>query len=295
MNIYFKSTVKETVSYFKAVRAHNQTVIANNSVLINKIYNKYCNVSKSDYYDQRDLSLQHKSDIDIVKIIISFSVGCIFGRYSLDKPGLQFAGGDFKPEPQRFMPDPDNIVPINDSEYFDDDIVSRFVEFIRIAFGDEHLEENLRFIADNLGVKGSGTSRDIIRKYFLKDFYKDHLKMYSNLPIYWLFDSGKENGFKALVYMHRYTPDLISRMRSNYLLPMLNRYNEQLKTAEGAVGAKLQSKILEIETYDIAMEKYAAEKVSIDLDDGIKVNYAKFQDIENPGSRKRIDLLHPLK
>lgn len=295
LNIYFKSTVKETVSYFKAVRAHNQTVIANNSVLINKIYNKYCNVSKSDYYDQRDLSLQHKSDIDIVKIIISFSVGCIFGRYSLDKPGLQFAGGDFKPEPQRFMPDPDNIVPINDSEYFDDDIVSRFVEFIRIAFGDEHLEENLRFIADNLGVKGSGTSRDIIRKYFLKDFYKDHLKMYSNLPIYWLFDSGKENGFKALVYMHRYTPDLISRMRSNYLLPMLNRYNEQLKTAEGAVGAKLQSKILEIETYDIAMEKYAAEKVSIDLDDGIKVNYAKFQDIENPGSRKRIDLLHPLK
>ena len=140
--------------------------------------------------------------------LISYYVGCMFGRYSLDYIGLQFAGGDYKPKEQRFMPDLDNIIPINDNEYFSDDIVSRFVEFIRIAFGDEHLEENLKFITNNLGIKGKGTSREIIRKYFLNDFYKDHLKMYSNLPIYWLFDSGKENGFKALIYMHRYDENL---------------------------------------------------------------------------------------
>ena len=228
--------------------------------------------------------------------MISFAIGCMFGRYSLDYPGLQFAGGDFKPLEQRFMPDPDNIIPINDNEYFSDDIVSRFVEFIRIAFGDEHLEENLKFIANNLGVKGKGTSREIIRKYFLNDFYKDHLKMYSNLPIYWLFDSGKDNGFKALIYMHRYDENLIAKMRQDYLLPMYRRYNEMFESEKDPVErSKLEKKINELSTYDLAMELYSTEKVSIDLDDGVKVNYAKFQNIDNPGGKGKINLLYKLK
>ena len=249
----------------------------------------------SNEVEQDHVSIRTSNIKEEIIRIISYSIGCVFGRYSLDKPGLQFAGGEFEPEEQRFMPDPDNIIPINDSGYYDDDIVIRFVEFIRVAFGEEHLEENLKFIAENLGIKGSGTSRDIIRKYFLNNFYKDHLKMYSNLPIYWLFDSGKENGFKALIYMHRYTPDLIPRMRQDYFLPMLTRYMEQSRTAEGASKAVLQKKIEELQTYDIALEKYASDKVSIDLDDGIRVNYAKFQNIENPGSGKKIDLLYSLK
>lgn len=228
--------------------------------------------------------------------LISYAVGCMFGRYSLDSPGLQYAGGDFKSVEQRFMPDLDNVIPINDNEYFSDDIVSRFIEFIRIAFGDEHLEENLKFIANNLGVKGAGTSRDIIRKYFLNDFYKDHLKMYSNLPIYWLFDSGKENGFKALIYMHRYDENLIAKMRQDYLLPMYRRYNEMFESEKDPVErSRLEKKINELSIYDLAMELYSTEKVSIDLDDGVKVNYAKFQNIDNPGGKGKINLLYKLK
>ena len=227
--------------------------------------------------------------------LISYSIGCMFGRYSLDKKGIINAGGDWIDPSSIFKADLDNIIPINDNEYFGDDIVVRFVEFIKVAFGEDHLEKNLKFIADNLGIKYTGTARDGIRKYFLNNFYDKHVKMYQKRPIYWLFDSGKENGFKALIYMHRYTPDLISKMRQDYLLPMLSRYVEQLNSADEITKMSLQKKIAEIQTYDIAMEKYASKKVSIDLDDGVNVNYAKFQNIENPGSRKRIDLLHPLK
>lgn len=231
-----------------------------------------------------------------IKRLMSFAVGCMFGRYSLDVPGLLFAGGDYVQIKSSFTSDVDNIIPINDNEYFSDDIVSRFVEFIRIAFGDEHLEENLKFIANNLGVKGKGTSREIIRKYFLNDFYKDHLKMYSNLPIYWLFDSGKENGFKALIYMHRYDENLIAKMRQDYLLPMYRRYNEMFESEKDPVErSKLEKKINELSTYDLAMELYSTEKVSIDLDDGVKVNYAKFQNIDNPGGKGKINLLYKLK
>lgn len=227
--------------------------------------------------------------------LISYAVGCIFGRYSIEENGILNAGGPWKDAGSMFKPDSDNVVPINDSEYFGDDIVTRFVDFIGIAFGAEQLEENLKFIVNNLGIRYTGTSRDGIRKYFLNYFYDDHLKKYQKCPIYWLFDSGNENGFKALIYMHRYTPDLIAKMRQDYLLPMLSRYSEQLKSAEGTARIELQKKIDEIQSYDIAMEKYASEKVIIDLDDGVKINYAKFQNIENPGSKKKINLLHPLK
>ena len=239
------------------------------------------------------------NDIEIIRDVrklISFFVGCLLGRYSIDVSGIIATNVNLESSNYlTFTPDLDNIIPINENEYFGDDIVIRFVEFIKVAFGEGHLEENLKFIADNLGIKYAGTARDGIRKYFLNSFYDDHVRMYQKRPIYWLFDSGKENGFKALIYMHRYTPDLISKMRQDYLLPMLSRYTEQLNSVDEVTKISLQKKIAEIQTYDIAMEKYASEKVSIDLDDGVKVNYAKFQNIENPGSRKRIDLLHPLK
>ena len=249
--------------------------------------------------DERSQLTIDLKDINVnrdVRRLISYFVGCLFGRYSLDVPGILLTNNsiDFS-NYSTFNPDFDNIIPINDSEYFGDDIVVRFVEFIKAAFGEEYLEENLKYIADNLGIKYVGTARDGIRKYFLNNFYDDHVKMFQKRPIYWLFDSGKENGFKALIYMHRYTPDLIPTMRQDYLLPMLTRYVEMSKSLEGTEKINLQKKIEEIQIYDIAMEKYASEKISIDLDDGVKVNYAKFQNIENPGSKKKIDLLHPLK
>ena len=276
----------------------NRNEVQKNEEEINRIFIEtygLINILQPDV-ERDDVSIIVPEINMCIKNLVSYAIGCMFGRYSLDYLGLQFAGGDFKPKEQRFMPDPDNIIPINDNEYFSDDIVSRFVEFIRIAFGDEHLEENLKFIANNLGVKGKGTSREIIRKYFLNDFYKDHLKMYSNLPIYWLFDSGKENSFKALIYMHRYDENLIAKMRQDYLLPMYRRYNEMFESEKDLVErSELEKKINELSTYDLAMELYSTEKVSIDLDDGVKVNYAKFQNIDNPGGKGKINLLYKLK
>jgi type II restriction/modification system DNA methylase subunit YeeA len=151
-----------------------------------------------------------------IRSLISYAVGCMFGRYSLDVEGLVFAGGDWDAgKYTTFVPDKDNILPICDDEYFDDDILGRFVDFVRVVYGADTLEENMRFIADALG--GKGTPREVIRSYFINDFYKDHLKIYQKRPIYWLFDSGKKNGFKALIYMHRYEHDLLARMRTDYV------------------------------------------------------------------------------
>ncbi len=272
-------------------------ILKNNEETLNKLFIEIYGLNEeiNPCVDDKYVSIRIPTCKQMVSNLISYSVGCMFGRYSLDKKGLINAGGNWIDVGPSFEVDPDNIIPINDNEYFGDDIVVKFVNFIKVVFGGEHLEENLKFIADNLEIKYTGTSRDGIRKYFLNNFYDDHVKMYQKCPIYWLFDSGKENGFKALIYMHRYTPDLIPKMRQDYLLPMMNRYNEQLKSAEGTERIQLQKKIEEVRIYDIAMEKYASDKVSIDLDDGVKVNYAKFQDIDNPGSKKKINLLHLLK
>ncbi len=232
-----------------------------------------------------------------VKNFLSYAVGCIFGRYSLDVPGLIYAGGMWDSlKYSQYEVSFDNIVIINEDEYFGDDIVKKFVEFVKVVFGESTLEENLKFIVESLEIKGSGSSRDKIRMYFLKDFYKDHLKMYSTLPIYWLFDSGKENGFKALIYMHRYNENLVGKMRQNYLLPMQRRYADQINREKDQVKrSSIQKKLDEIERYDLAMELYSSNPVSIDLDDGIKFNYAKFQNIENSKSSKdRINLLYKI-
>ena len=273
---------------------------------------------------------------DAVVSLISYAVGCMFGRYSLDVDGLVYAGGNFNAKYCRwvgylgdrideavdedghligggwagcsmfkydgirkdgkwvlsvFPPDTDNIIPICDDEYFEDDIVGRFVKFIETVYGSDTLEENLKFIADALG--GKGTPRNVIRSYFLNDFYADHCKTYQKRPIYWLFDSGKKDGFKALIYMHRYAPDTIARIRTDYVHEQQARYRNAIADLESRIAAastaervKLNKTLAHLKDQDAELQDYeekihhlADQMIPIDLDDGVKVNYAKFQDV----------------
>ena len=269
-----------------------------------------------------------------IRSFVSYAIGCMFGRYSLNKQGLAYAGGNFEDVFRKkvlsdeydnrlifgndriavtqdydqihidgdfwadlsYGPDADNIIPICDDEYFEDDIVGRFVKFVEVVYGKETLEENLRFIADALG--GRGSSREVVRNYFLNDFFADHCSAYAvtgsgKRPIYWLFSSGKKNGFKALIYMHRYQPDLLARMRTDYVHEQQERYRTQLQMLEEAVQTaapservklnkkitKLKDQALELQQYEEKLHHLADQMISIDLDDGVKVNYAKFQDV----------------
>ena len=227
-----------------------------------------------------------------IRSLISYAVGCMFGRYSLDCEGLAYAGGEWDASKYTTFPaDKDNIIPICDDDYFDDDITGRFIKWVETVYGAASLESNLKFIADALG--GKGTPRDVIRSYFLNDFYADHLKIYQKRPIYWLFDSGKKNGFKALIYMHRYQPDTIARMRTDYVHEQQSRYRTAIADLEQRVGAasagervrltkqlqKLQAQAEEARVYEEKIHHLADRMIKIDLDDGVKVNYAKFEDV----------------
>lgn len=238
---------------------------------------------------------------DEITSLISYAVGCMFGRYSLDVDGLVLADqgatvDDYlskmsDPAHVTFMPDSDNVLPITDDEYFDDDIVRHFIDFVRTVYGEETLEQNLAFIAEALG--GKGTSREVIRTYFLKDFFKDHCQTYKKRPIYWLFDSGKKNGFKCLVYMHRYQPDLLARIRTDYVHEQQERYRAQIGYANDALVSaergervrldkrikKLNDQLKETIAFEEKLHHLADQMIKIDLDDGVKVNYAKFQDV----------------
>ena len=226
---------------------------------------------------------------DTIKEFISYAVGCMFGRYSPDKPGLILANqgetiNDFKekvPEPS-FMPDDDNIIPILDDEYFTDDIVGRFKEFLKVTFGAESLAENLEFIAGALSKskKNRGSPEKVIRDYFLKDFFKDHVKMYKKRPIYWLFTSGKGRGFNALVYMHRYDKETLAKMRTDYLLELEAKLDARigmLGDEAGAEKGRLGKQVKELMAYDEKLNNKSLDYIEIDLDDGVKVNYAKFE------------------
>lgn len=278
-----------------------------------------------------------------IRSFISYAVGCMFGRYSIDKGGLMVAGqpfesvyfeatapragtgvagapGDYVPTGEFYVktedctkqctynPDRDNIIPITDEEYFSDDIVGKFVEFVETVYGKDTREENLDFIAQALGNKGN-SSREVIRNYFIKDFYKDHLKVYQKRPIYWLFDSGKQNGFKALIYMHRYDADTVGRVRTDYLHRAQNYVETAMKSAEYTIEntsvasekskamkavSKYTKQLAEMQTYDQAIAHVANQRIEIDLDDGVKVNYAKFQGVEVAQEGKKalkVDLL----
>ena len=242
--------------------------------------------------DDKDVTVR-KADLGReIRSLISYAVGCMFGRYSLDVPGLAYAGGAWDASKYRtFIPDEDNVLPICDDEYFEDDIVGRFVQFIETVYGKESLEENLKFIANALG--GKGTPREVIRSYFLNDFYADHLKTYQKRPIYWLFDSGKKNGFKCLIYMHRYQPDTIARIRTDYVHEQQERYRSQIQMIEDAMQTastaervklnkqltKFKDQAQELQKYEEKIHHLADQAIAIDLDDGVKVNYAKFEDV----------------
>ena len=275
--------------------------------------------------EDKDVTVR-KADLQRdIKSLLSYAVGCMFGRYSTYKDGLLFAGEPYSLQAfvdkmndrpgtisaeelerayrnegivvdEMFFPDEDNVIPITDEEYLDDDIVSRLCAWLKAVYGADTLEANLDYIAKALGNKG-GTSREIIRNYFLNDFFKDHCQTYSvtgsgKRPIYWLFDSGKQNGFKALVYLHRYTPDTIGNLRIDYLHKMqrvyeseINRMQDMMDHSENAreVAAaskrkdKLAKQLKECREYDEKISHLALSRIELDLDDGVKVNYRKLQ------------------
>ena len=248
--------------------------------------------------DLSDIELEARFKEDTMKEVISYSVGCMMGRYSLDEPGLIYAHsgniGFDESKYRTFPADADGIIPITDAEWFDDDTAFRFFRFIEIAWAKEGLEDNLNFIADAIGTKASESSRDAIRRYFVSDFFKDHLKTYKKRPIYWLFSSGKQKAFQALVYLHRYNEGTLSRMRTEYVLPLqsrLSRYIENLEKDREAASStsaankiqkeidKLRKQREELLRFDEKLRHYADMRIKLDLDDGVKVNYDKFGDL----------------
>lgn len=263
--------------------------------------------------EDKDITIR-KADRDReMKSFISYAVGCMMGRYSLDEEGLVFAGGEFDISIYKtFKADKYAIIPITDMEYFEDDIVSRFVEFVKVVFGGETLEENLNYIADTecFKRKSNETSRDCLRRYFLKGFMEDHIKVYQKRPIYWMFDSGKQNGFKALIYMHRYDENMVAKVRADYLHVLQRKYESEInrldndinsdilstkeKTAAKKRKEKIQKQLSECKQYDQVIAHVVHQRITIDLDDGVKVNYQKFQGIEVPQGDGKKDLKQDL-
>lgn len=290
--------------------------VADKDITVHRIFD-----TKDDVPESMKGSNYIRTKRDEIVSLLSYAVGCMFGRYSLDVDGLAYAGGDwdavFKHDPSvidpdgknavlagdyivgkdgqyhlcTIVPDKDNIIPICDDDYFDDDITGRFVKWVETVYGSYTLEENLKFIADAIG--GKGTPREVIRSYFLNDFYADHCKTYQKRPIYWLFDSGKKNGFKALIYMHRYQSDLLARMRTDYVHEQQERYRTQLTHLADAIDhasaservkltkqqKKIQEQSLEIQKYEEKVHHLADQNIQIDLDDGVKHNYELFADV----------------
>lgn len=285
--------------------------------------------------EDKDITIRKADKEKDIKSFISYAVGCMLGRYSIDVEGLIYAGGNFNDKwnlennkarkiekdedgnvisdswiDSRFMPDKDNIIPITEDEYFEDDMVSRFIDFVRIVYGNDTLEENLDFIADSIGRKASETARQAIRRYFIKDLYKDHLKVYQKRPIYWMFESGKNDGFKCLIYMHRYNEQTVAKVRTDYLHTLQRKYEAEINRLQLVVDSeeyiakdrtaakkkidRVSKQIEECREYDQVVAYLANEKISIDLDDGVKVNYAKFQDIKvinSKGKETKMNLL----
>ena len=287
---YLSESFENFLKYIRDI----ENTIKNNSIELNRFFIELYEMD--NYISSNPLLDNINWDYErLIKSFISYVVGCMFGRYSLDEEGLQFAGGNFDLNNySKFIPDDDNIIPVLDTEYFEDDIVGRFVEFVKICFSEESLEDNLDFIAGALKKKGK-TSREIIRNYFLTDFFKDHAKMYKKCPIYWQFDSGKQNAFKCLIYMHRYEPDIIARVRTDYLHKTQKAIEQSLSNCDNIINnssnksditraTKDKSKYIkqldEIRTYDEALRHMATQNIEIDLDDGVKINYAKFQKVE---------------
>ena len=261
--------------------------VADKDITVHRIFD-----TKDDVPESMQGSNYVRTKRDEIVSLLSYAVGCMFGRYSVDVDGLAYAGGDWDDGKYKtFLPDRDGILPITDEEYLEDDIISRLCDWLKAAYGADTLEENLDFIAGALGGKGN-SSREIIRNYFLKDFFKDHCKTYQKRPIYWLFDSGKQNGFKALIYLHRYTTDTIGNLRVDYLHKMQRVYESEINRMQDMIDhstnarevaastkrkEKLQKQLKECRDYDEMIAHLALSRIELDLDDGVKVNYEKIQ------------------
>ena len=285
-------------------------LMKNNQTLLNKLFIDIYGINLNFNVTNDEITLKLANYEEDIKSFISYVVGCMFGRYSLDYEGLQFAGGEFDLNNyHKFKPDDDNIIPVLDTAYFDDDIVGYFTKFVETCFGSETLEENLDFIAGALS-KTNKPSRDIIRDYLLKNFFNDHKKTYKKCPIYWQFSSGKENGFNCLVYMHRYESSLVARIRTDYLHKTQKAIEQRIENNNNIINnssskqevakankekAKLQKQLKETQEYDEVLAHIANQNIEIDLDDGVKVNYAKFQNVEVSKEGKKTKKINILK
>lgn len=257
--------------------------------------------------EDKDVTVR-KADLQReIKSLISYAVGCMFGRYSLDVDGLVYAGGEWDDSKySTYIPDADNCIPVMDEPYFKDDVVCRFEEFVKVVYGEDTLEENLTYIANALGGRGN-TSREVIRNYFLNDFIYDHIRIYQKRPIYWMFDSGKQNGFKALVYMHRWNADTTGNMRVEYLHPAQRVYESEITRMQEIIDnsrdnreistaskrkEKLQKQLKETKDFDAKIAHLALSRIDIDLDDGVKVNYEK---VQTASDGKKLEVLVKIK
>ena len=309
--IFGERKIEKSIVKFNKLQKVDFNKLKSNEEYLNKYFIKlYKLTNELDYNISKDsISMNLLSKNDLITSFISFAVGCMFGRYSLDKKGLQFAGGKFNiTNYNKFIPDDDNIIPVLDTAYFDDDIVGYFTKFVETCFGKKTLEENLDFIAGALS-KSKKPSREIIRQYLLKNFFNDHKRTYKKCPIYWQFSSGKHNGFNCLVYMHRYEPSLVARIRTDYLHKTHKAIEQRIVNNDNIINnstskqevanatkekTKLQKQLKETQEYDEVLAHIANQNIEIDLDDGVKVNYAKFQNIEikKEGSKtKKVNLL----
>lgn len=297
--------IEYNFNYWKDICNDRFNTLKANEEELNRIYIDIYGLQEelTPEVEDKDVTVRKADLTRDIKSFISYAVGCMFGRYSLDVDGLAYAGGDWDDSKySTFIPDADNCIPITDEEYFEDDIVGLFVAFVKKVYGEDTLEENLDYIAKSLGNKGN-TSREIICNYFVKDFYKDHVKTYQKRPIYWLYDSGKQDGFKALVYMHRYTADTTGLVRVNYLHKMQKTYNSEIDRMQdeiqnGKTSAeiskaekrkeKLVKQLKETKEYDEKIAHLALSRIAINLDDGVKVNYEKVQTGQDG---KKLDIL----
>ena len=286
--------LSECYQFWNAECAERFNQLKANEEELNRIFIEIYGLQNELTYEvlDQDVSVRLADKERDIRSLISYAVGCMFGRYSLDEPGLAYAGGVWDAGKYKTFPaDKDNIIPICDDEYFEDDIVGRFVKFVETVYGADTLDENLKFIADALG--GKGQPKDVIRSYFMNDFFNDHCKIYQKRPIYWLFDSGKKGGFRALVYMHRYQPDTIARMRTDYVHEQQARYRTAIadleqRIASASTGERvklskrlktLQEQAAEIHGYEEKIHHLADRYIAIDLDDGVKNNYEIFKDV----------------
>ena len=290
--------ISEKYKEWEIASSNRRSELKENEERLNTIFSniygiRNVNISVKD----EDLSVREADLGREIRSLLSYSVGCMFGRYSLDVDGLAYAGGDWDTSKYTsFLPDSDNVIPITDEEYLEDDIISRLCTWLKVVYGELTLEDNLDFIAQALGNKGS-SSREIIRNYFLNDFFKDHCQTYSitgsgKRPIYWLFDSGKQNGFKALIYLHRYNADTIGNLRIDYLHRMQRIYENEISRMQDMIDhstnarevvqatkrrEKLTKQLKECRQYDEKLAHLALSRIELDLDDGVKINYRKVQ------------------